>query len=220
MKRDKVIKYLDDYQKLLRPEDDQSAFLLGICQMQLGDYEEAHRLFQKSCVAMFVPPMFWKRSNQPHRLVDVCVLSGREYLYEDVKKELNLFGAGDKKEGLYLIYSFGLMELLSPSNNDIMNKWIERWINKPKIKDMHAIGLIFHAIVDGNQADLNNSLEKLLRAHEGQVKHGDLKWTPEGLVCMPAMSLTYAALIHGLNVKVEDDYLPIEYLRFLINKRK
>jgi hypothetical protein len=48
------------------------------------------------------------------------------------------------------------------------------------------------------------------------AKHGDLRWTAEGLLCMPAMSLAYVARKRDLKVEIENDYLSIGYLEYLL----
>ena len=56
----------------------------------------------------------------------------------------------------------------------------------------------------------------MLKAHEGQARHGWLRYTCEGLVAMSAMSLAYIALLRDFHVEVENDYLPLGYLYYLL----
>jgi hypothetical protein len=113
--RAKVLKYIDGYQRRLKPDDDQRKFYLAVCQVQLRDYAEAQQLFEKSCNAMFGARPLWKDSGQPHWLVDICVLSGRTDLYPKVLRELDAYKTIPLGRSLVALYAYALMELLLPS---------------------------------------------------------------------------------------------------------
>lgn len=215
----KALKFLNDYQRILKPEDSLRKFYLAICQVQLGDYAEAQRLFERSCTAMFSPRPFWRDSGQPHWLVDICVLSGRTDLYPAVLRELEAYKMIPLGRSLIALYAYALMELLLPAGGNI-TQWTQGLLKKPKVKETFAMGLALQAIVEGDQSSLNNALTHLLKAHEGMAKHGGLRESAEGLLCMPAMSLAYIALKRNMKIEVENDYLSIGYLEYLMTREK
>ncbi len=210
----KANKYLNDYQRILKPNDHQEAFLIAICHVQLGEYVKAQQLFEKSCSAMFIPPMIWKITGQTNWLVNICVLSGRTDLYTSVWKELNLYQSDPRGNSSSALSSYSLMELLQPSGWDI-NQSIRGLLKKPKFKDMYAIGKALQAIVDRDSLALHNALRELLKVHEGMVKYGALRETAEGLLCMPAMSLAYVSCQRSLPINIESEYISNGYLDFL-----
>ena len=106
-------------------------------------------------------------------------------------------------------------ELLYPTGKDF-SKWVEVLTKRPKLKDMMAVGNIFKAILDRDETSLNSYMNDLLKAHEGIAKHGALRETAEGFLCMSAMSLAYAAHQYDLKVNVKSDYFSDGYLDFLI----
>jgi hypothetical protein len=212
----KARKLMTAYQQDLRA-DDSLSFLLAICHVKLDDFLKAQILFEKSCVAMFNPPMWWKGTSQPNWLVDICVLSGRKDLYLDVIRELNAYKKDPRGVSFVAVYSYSLMELLLPSNGEIQ-KWIEGLFMKPKWRDAYAMGQSLQSIVNGDQYGLNKALIDLLKAHEGMAKHGGLRETAEGLLCMPAMSLAYVGRRRNLEIEIENDYFSNGYLEFLLNR--
>ena len=216
MLKQKASKFLESYQRrgLVKPDHDQSAFFLALCHVQLGNYTEAQRLFEQSIQAMFIPPLLWHRSSQPNWLVDVCVLSGRTNHYRDAARKLDEYRSDRRGDSLVALYAYSMMEFLLPAGKDF-SSWIEGLLKKPKIKDMYAMGLSIQAIVDGNDSKLQYALLALLEAHRGQAIHGGLRETAEGLLCMPAMSLSYAALERKMKVQIENDYLSLGYLKYL-----
>ena len=216
MDKTKVLYYLNNYPAIL---GDEGAFRLGNCYVQLGEFLEAKRQYERSIVNMFRTRPMWKGAGQVDCLVDTFVLSGRRDLHIDVLKELELY-----KKILYLgdsaiaMYAYGLMELLSPSGWDISVS-IKELIKRPKWKLTYAAGQVLQAILDGNSLALNNTLLNLLKAHEGKAKHGELRETSEGLICMQAMALAYAALKRDLNVEIESEYFSKDYLDFLLVRK-
>ncbi len=157
--------------------------------------------------------------NSIWQLVDICVLAGRADLYPAVLKELNLYHLDYRGNSLVALYSYALMELLLASGNDI-TECIQVLLKRPKVKDTFAIGRVLQAIVKEDQALFHEASVNLLKAHEGMAKHGALRETAEGLLCMPAMSLAYIARKHGLKVDIENDYLSIGYLEYLLQHER
>jgi tetratricopeptide (TPR) repeat protein len=217
MDRNRVVDILNNYQhNILKPEDDKRAFYLGNCYVQLRDNAEAQRQYERSIIGMLGPKKLWKDTGQVDWLVDICVLSGRKDLYPDVLRELELYKKiPSKGDSALAYYVYGVMELLYPSGWDISTS-INNLLKRPKWKLTYAIGQVLQSIIDDNLLALNNSLLVLLKVHDGMVKHGALRETAEGLICMQAMSLTFAALKRNLKVEIENDYLPMGYLNFVL----
>jgi tetratricopeptide (TPR) repeat protein len=220
MNREKINKFLDDYKKTYTPDYHQDAFLLGLCHIQLGEYTTAQAYFKENALSMFTPPMFWKDAGSPEWLVDIFVLSGCMELHKAVLKELDLY----KKHPLYgysniALYAYGLMELLYPTGWDISIS-INGLTKKDKWKFIYALGWSIKAIIEDDHQGLINALIALLKAHEGMAKHGVLRETSEGFICMSAMSLAFAAFQHNITVDLENEYFSLGYLHFLINLNK
>ena len=60
----------------------------------------------------------------------------------------------------------------------------------------------------------------MLKAHEGMAKFGALRESSEGLICMPAMSVAYIAFKRNLGIDIKNDYLPLQYIDFLLESEK
>lgn len=201
---------------------EQAYFNLAICEVMLGNYSEAHRLFSKSLTVMFGPNPFWLASSQPNWLVDIFILSGRFDLYPSVLEGFNRLRLKSTKiqpvaNSPMAHYCYSVMEILHPLGGDLA-AWIKDLIKRPKYKELYAAGFAFQAILDGEQAAFTDSLQALLKAHEGQAKHGWLRWTPDGWLSLPAMTLSVLARRRNLKVEVENEYLSLGYLEYLREK--
>ena len=216
------IKKINEYLRKYENEPkvfEQDYFKLAICYAQLSNYRKAKELFSDSLTAMFGSNPYWRASSQPNWLVDVAVLSGRSDLYPSVLEELTLYRLSSTKSNPIgnspiAHYCYSVMEILYPGSGNISD-WIKGLVKRPKYKDMYAIGLVIQAITSKNQILFTNSLQLLLKAHEGQAKYGELRLTPEGWVCLPAMTLSYLANQRNLKLEVENEYLPLGYLSYL-----
>jgi hypothetical protein len=60
-------------------------------------------------------------------------------------------------------------------------------------------------------------LRSLLKVHEGKAKFGELRLTPRGWLCLPAMVLSYIAFQENLSVNVESDYFSPVYLEYIMH---
>ena len=80
---------------------------------------------------------------------------------------------------------------------------------------MVAIGDAITAISRSDQTYLDQALSELLDAHRNKVVRGELRGLPEGYVSLPSMCLARIALMRGLLIKVESEYLPLGYLGYL-----
>jgi hypothetical protein len=210
----RINRFLEKSQKYLIPgKEDNLKFFPANCYVQLGNFSEAQRLYELCYQGQIKHPI-WRQSGQPNWLVDICVLSGRQDYFPEVLQELDAYRK-DMKEYYYpILYSLSVMELLFPQGREI-SQWIHGLLAKPKTKDGYAMGQTLDAIVNEDKAGYNRHLEELLKIHEGMAKRGGLRETPEGLLCMPAMSLAVVAKNKGLETIIENDYLSIGYLEFL-----
>ena len=219
------LKKINEYlikQKNAAKVDEADYIYLAICEVILGNYPDANKLFSESITAMFGPRPFWRRSGLVNWLVDIAILSGRSDLYPSVLEELIIYRMSSTKSNPVgnspmAHYCYSVMEILCPGFGNI-SEWIKDLIKRPKYKDLYAAGFALQAIMDRDQDAFNSSLQSLLKAHEGMAKHGDLRWTPEGWLCLPAMSLSFLAIQKGLKVEIEDEYLSLGYLKYLSEK--
>jgi hypothetical protein len=198
--------------------DEVSGFLLAICYVKLGEYKAAQQLFEKSCLAMFGPPQMWKMTAMICWLVEVWILSARKDLYLTVLEELEKFKEEMPKDNAnspVAYYSYSLVEILYPTGIDI-SPWVQILMAKPGFKEMVASGQVFQSVLDRDEIALNSAIKELLNIHQGKAKHGILRETPEGFLCMSAMSLAYAAHRYGLKVDVDSEYFSPGYLNYMI----
>jgi hypothetical protein len=218
MDQEKVKKLLYFYTHEKVMADDQHAFYQGICHIQLGNYIEGKKQFYRTAESMFSLPMIWKISGQPFWIIDFCVLSGRIDLFPFVHQELE-----DYKKHPYMgdsngaLFAYGILELLYPTGWE-MTKSIQALKKRPKWKLIYAWGSALEAIFNKNSLELNIALQDLLKSHEGMAKHGSLRYSAEGLLCLSAMSLVYTAIQHQIPVEIENDYFSMDYLKFIMKE--
>jgi hypothetical protein len=212
----KVYAYQEKYQNAPKVWE-QDYFNLAICDVIVSNYPKAKNLFNESMTRMFGDRPFWRVSAQPNWLVDIAILSGRSDLFPSVLKELHMYLLNKNysvANSPMAHYCYSVMEILYPSGGNI-SEWIKDLIKRPKYKDLYAAGFALQAILDKDQSSFTNSLQLLLKAHEGLAKYGQLRLTPEGWICLPAMSLSFLAYQKNLKVDMENEYLPLGYLAYL-----
>jgi hypothetical protein len=218
----RVRKLLLDYQELgldVGGKRDEMDFLPAICRVFLGEYEEARSLFERSLLAMFSPPRKWRKTAQPHWLADTGILAGRRSLLPLIVRELEAYKAGPQGNWYTAYYSYAMMELWMLKGAEA-RQWIEGLLRDKDIKDGYAMGQTLQAVVENDQEAFNAGLKSLLKVQEGMVRRGGLRDTAEGLLCMPAMSLACLALLKGMRLEVESEYLSAGYLGFLLDYRE
>ncbi len=218
MDQEKVKKLLKFYTHEEYFADDQHAFYQGICHIQLGNFIEAKKQFNRTVQSIFIPPLVWKIFGQPFWLIDFSILSDRKdifpIIYEELEKYKNYQYIGDS---LYAFFTYGLFEFLYPTGWEII-KSIQVLKKKPKIKETYAYGNALEALLKNNSSDFNTGIQGLLKAHEGRAKHGNLRYSAEGLLCTSAMSLVYTAIQHGIFIEIENDYFSMDYLKFILKE--
>lgn len=217
VKPNKIDRLMEGYQQLLDP-DDLFSFLLAICYIKKNSYFEAQRLFDVSLKKMFTLPRFLNDTGLLNWLIDTCILAGGEQYFPDVLQEFELYKkAPTPGITVTAFYGYALMEFLVPTGWDISVS-IEELLKRPKWKLWYSIGHVIQSIVNGNSDDFNNTLFDLLNAHERMATMGSLRETSEGLICMQGMSLAYAARKRNMRISIENEYLPISYLDFLMER--
>ena len=225
------MKMINDLQKIkeyllvhenAKKDFEQDYFKLAICEIILENHPKANSLLNESIRLMLGKNPYWIASSQPNWLVDIVTLSGQENLYETVINELSKYRLSSTKthqvgDSPLTHYSFSVMEILYPHSNDI-GKWINNLIKHPKYKIWYYAGYTLQAIIDRDQNSFETSIKALLKSHESKAKYGDLRWSPEGWLCLPAMTLAFIAIHQGLTVDFKNDYISKGYLSFLQSK--
>ncbi len=192
----------------------QSLYKLANCYLRMDEFDDAKHYYAQSIMAMFKLPKSWEDTGQTDWLVDICVMAGRSDLHSQVVDELEL--CKSTAIGTYPIYYYAMcvMDFLGDQKNGQI--WIAKLLEKPKIKESYYMGEAFQAILDKNEINLHLALSNLLGIHQGKARHGGLRETAEGLICLSAMTLGYIGLINKMRVTVESEYFSVRYLEYLL----
>lgn len=200
---------------------EQNYFYLAICEIQAGNYISAQNYFTSAVTIMLGPNPYWRASGQVDWLVNVSVLAGNRTNFPSVLEELNLYRISSTKShpggrSPMAHYCYSVMELMYPGQGD-MEGWIKDLLIRPKYKNMVAVGHVIDAISKHDRRGFSQSLQELLVVHEGMAKYGQLRLTPEGWLCLPAMCLALIARQKGFPVTVESEYFSHGYLDYIYN---
>jgi hypothetical protein len=218
MDKEKIRKFKEQYEQ--EPKIfEQDYFHIAICDVVLENFPNAKQLFELATLRMFDERSYWYASGSPDWLVEITILSGRNDLYASVNKELSIYRSnyGESVANAPLtLYCCCIMEILIPQSGNI-SEWISELLKRPKYKDLYAAGLTIQAIQDHDQSAFDSSLRSLLKVHEGKAKFGELRLTPSGWLCLPAMVLSYLAFRENLSVNVESDYFSLGYLEYIMH---
>jgi tetratricopeptide (TPR) repeat protein len=187
---------------------------VAICLTQLGRYKEARRHYNRALESSF-RDRFWHDSSQPNWLVDIYALGNRSDLSAQVYEAVEAYKLDPRAKALWAQYAYAAVRLLTGQEVDVQ-EYVSELLSKPKFKKTFAIGKTLQAIVDQDQSSFDLALDELLRAHRGQAKFGGLRETPEGYLCLSAMSLSKVALQRGLPINAQSEYLSLRYLDFLL----
>jgi hypothetical protein len=220
MNKKRAMEIIEDENKKTWRRPDELFWQIAICQIMVGNVQEAYKLFRESFLASLKPPMHWSRSAQPNHLAYVYFLSC-EFDYKTAVIK-NLFEYRKKErigENYYAQVAYAIMGLQYPEL-DWTTKSLTKLQSSPDLKDTYSIGLCVQALEQNDQSGFDNGLTKLLDAHKGMAVHGGLRDTPEGGLCMPAMVLIYLAKLRGMKIELENKYVSQEYIDFIISPRK
>lgn len=210
------LKFFRDYLK--KPGAKSDIYLyIAICLVQLDNPKEAKRHFGKA-VKEFLKDRFWHRTSQPNWLVDTWVLSGKAGPQPKVMAEIEAYKQDRRGNSLVALYSYALMRLVLDRDSEVQ-EYVDGLLREPKVKYTYPMGRLIQAIVTRDQLAFDAALDDLLKAHRGMAKYGGLRETPEGYICLPAMSLSLVAMRRGMAINAESEYLPKNYLEYLQEER-
>jgi hypothetical protein len=190
--------------------------MTAICLTQLGHYADASHLYSLALQSA-LSDRFWYHTSQPNWLIDTYVSSDRPDLFSQVLEEIEAYKLDPRGASLVALYSYGMACLLSEQGENA-KEHVRGLLQKPRVRTTYAMGKSICAIIEGDQPSFDAALEELLKAHRGQAKFGGLRETPEGYLCLPAMSLSKLAWEKGMTINAESEYLSKGYLEYLIHR--
>jgi hypothetical protein len=199
------------------PNRPSQQLMTAICLTQLGEYPDALRFYGQAIHNFLENRQSWHGSSQPNWLVDTLNLANQPNLHLKVLEEVEGYKLDPRGQSLVALYAYALMCLILGKDEET-SKYVVGLGKKPKIRDTFAMGETIKAIIERNQAAFDVALNDLVEAHRRLVKFGGLRETPEGFLCLPAMSLSKIALERGLEINVESEYLSRGYLDYLFQK--
>lgn len=186
----------------------------AICFICLGEYEKAQAHFESSLRGLRTTFKLWAVSNQPDLLINVWLLSGNLSVLTKVRADLDNYLASQKEVNYLGDFSLLLLKMIARQDHATL-PLIAKLLANPSIKNGYQIGAIVQSIVSRDQDRMNLSLRNLLDIHNRSAKYGSLRETPEGLICLNAMSLAHCAIQRNLDIQHNGYYLPMDYLEFL-----
>jgi len=186
------------------------AFTLGNCYLRKRDFLRANSYYKISIEANLRNPQSWRSAGWPNWLVDVLILSKRNDLAKRASKELDLLKK-DPKNGRSPLayYAYGIMAMLEEEGKSQI--WIQKLIENSSAALQYSSGRALQAIIGGNKSAFRDQLCEILRIHDGQAKHGGLRETAEGLICMPAMSIIFLGVQKEMIVEIQSEYIAPDY---------
>jgi hypothetical protein len=214
MDKPKALQFVKNFTSMTTAYGHQFDFKLGICYIILRNYEKAQMFFDTCALSMFTHPKFWEDSGQPNRLIDIFILSKQRDLLDDIVRELIAYKSNRYGRSYVACYSYAVADLLISPQKDISTE-IVYLLKNPKIKIATALGYSLQAIIENDQISFGFALESILAIHKGQATHGALRETPEGWLCMPAMTLIYLAMKQNFQININSEYLDAGYIKYL-----
>lgn len=197
----------------------------GMCKIYLNKYDEAQEMFNIATKLNVELIPEEKRTYFPWYVVETWVFSGNLSLSTQIWKILDHYRLNNYAPLAPLAkYSYIVTELLAP-RGEVIGGWINDLINfeKKKLKEIYSEGYCFKAIRENNLVLFHENLSILLAKHHNIVCFGSLRESAEGLYCLEGMVLCYCALSYGMDIQVDNQYIPMDYIRFIhttINKYK
>lgn len=186
----------------------------AICLTKLDKYSNALRSFGLA-LQRFLEDRFWHRTSQPNWLVDTFTLAHQPELFQQVQEEVEAYKLDPRGNSLVEFYSYALIRLIAGRDEETRD-YVPGLLKRRKVKYTYAMGKTIEALIARDQAAFDSSLDDLLKAHRGMAKFGGLRETPEGFLCLPAMSLSKMALERGMELNAESEYLSRDYLNYLL----
>jgi tetratricopeptide (TPR) repeat protein len=199
------------------PTSSWKQLMVAICLTQLGDYPKAQHSYILS-LRSSLEDRLWHLSGEIHRLVDTYVLANQPDFYPRISEQIEGYKLDPRGGSLSPLYAYALTSLVIGEDEEATD-YVRGLLEKPKIKWTFAAGRTVRALIALDQLALDDALDELLEAHRGMAKFGGLRETPEGYLCLPAMSLSKMALERDLEVNVVSEYLARGYLNYLLQRQ-
>jgi hypothetical protein len=196
-----------------RPDDSYFQLMVAICLTQLGDCSRALQLYRLS-LAGALEDRRWQFTGIMHGLVDTYVLANQPGLLPRLSAEVEAYKQDRRGGSLEALYAYSITCLLSARDEEAAVHALGL-LKKPKVKWTHAAGKAIQALIERDQPGFDQGLEDLLKAHRGMATIGGIRESPEGFLCLQAMSLARLASERGTAASAESVYLNKDYLRFL-----
>jgi hypothetical protein len=194
--------------------------MAAICQIQLGDYQDARTRCNQALRLFLDKRAFWMNSSQPELLVESYVLAGAPAeFYKNVRNEVEGYKLDYRGKSGVALYSYAVVRLMADDDGDA-GGYVSALEAITKEKWLASLGAVLRAIMRYDQPGLDASLGNLLSAHRGMAKFGDLRSSPEGFLSLAAMCLSKTAIDRGMVVTIESEYLSLGYLRYLRSLHK
>jgi hypothetical protein len=210
--RQKIIETMEVYSK--PPIYPGRQFLISICLTKLEIFSEANEGYRRALHGFLKDSRDWRGTGQPNWLIDCFVMASLPNLYWTIVQEIEAFRSDFHGRSPVENYASALILLINGKDENTTD-YIDALHKKPNLKWAYAIGKCIGAVVDRNQYSFNQALEGLLKAHRGMAKFGGLRESPEGLLSLPAMSISMMALNRDISIDVESEYISKDYLKFL-----
>lgn len=188
----------------------------AFCFILLGDNISAKENFRISFLSMLKPPMFWWKSGQPNRLIDIYILSNVTNKKEELMKVWLEYSTNlQTNKSLVYYQAYGILGLCFPELDSIEIS-VKKLLAKEKVKDTFIIGKCIEAISQKNLVLLEELIYDLLEVHKRMATKGSYRGVIEGWLCSPAMVLTIVAYRLGLEFRIKHEYFSQEYLDYLL----
>jgi len=209
-----------EYEKALqsygaKPDWPSFRYLSAICLTKLGRFASAEDAYRFALRGFLDRPRDWRVPGLPNNLVDCYLMANAADVRPDVVREVEAYKSDRRGRALVPLYSYAVLSVAGGSDQEALQH-AEGLLAKPRVKWTWAAGQAISALVDQDHAGLRESLDELLAAHRGMAKHGALRETPEGFLCMPAMSILLLARRRGLLISVTSEYVSMEYVEHLL----
>jgi Immunity protein 49 len=149
-----------------------------------------------------------------HGLVDAYLLANQPESWSRLSAEVEAYKQDRRGGSLEALYADSIACLLSSRDEEALG-YALNLLKKPKVKWTFAAGKAIQALIERDQPGFDQALEELLKAHRGMATVGGIRESPEGFLCLQAMSLARLAGDRGMVVHAESEYLNKGYLHFL-----
>lgn len=195
------------------PDRPYERLMVALCRIKLEDYHQALQDYRAALMGMLKNRRSWFDPGMPDFVVNAYAMAYLPDLYVQVDAEIEAYKNGPKGDAPMAHTAYAEMHLLRGQSEEALAH-ISAMLKRPKYKDVYAVGLVVQAIANRRQEDFDAAFAQLLLAHRGQAKFGQLRESPEGYLCLHAMTLVRVAQEYGLTVTSDSEYLSLPYLAY------